>query len=97
MKSEHDDPFLTRFLTADPLCRSAALGASDYEFLILLRLLLTEVLSSESTEALQNLMTAIESNIRTQALLQGPSLADELIKERREEAARENNPRRVDT
>lgn len=91
MKPEQNNSFLTQFLAAQPLSQSTALGASNHEFLALLGLLLIEHLSPEATEALLRLMTAIDTNLKKQALMRGPSLAGELIAERRAEAARESD------
>lgn len=82
----------TRFHTAHPLSRRAALGASETEFLLLWEILPAEHLSPRAVESLLKLNAAIDSNLQTQALLRGPSLADELIAERRAEAARELDP-----
>jgi hypothetical protein len=97
MKPGQDNLFLTRFLMAHPLSRSSALGASDNEFLDLLKLLETEHLSPNTADALMRLMTAIDINLNAQELLRGPSLAEELIAERRAEAARENDQKKGDT
>lgn len=89
MEPDQPNPHLTRVRAAHPLSRRAALGASETELLILLEILTAEHLSPRAVEALLKLNAAIDSNLQTQALLRGPSLADELIAERRAEAARE--------
>lgn len=89
---DQPNPQLTRFRSAHSLSRRAALGASVTEFLILWETLSAEHLSPRAVEALLGLNAAIDSNLQTQALLRGPSLADELIAERRAEAASELGP-----
>lgn len=92
MKPDQPNPHFTHFRTAHPLSRRAALGASETEFLLLWEILLAEHLSPRAAEALLKLNAVIDRNLQTQVLLRGPSLADELIAERRAEAARELDP-----
>jgi hypothetical protein len=90
MKPDQADTIVSRFRSAHPLSRHAALGACESEFLALWELLPAEKLSPRAVEALLKLNAAIGRDLQTQTLLRGPSLADELIQERRAEAERES-------
>lgn len=90
MKPDQADTIFSRFRSAHALSRRAALGACESEFQALWELLSAEKLSPKAVEALLKLNVAIDSDLQTQALLRGPSLADELIQERRDEAERES-------
>ncbi len=84
------DTIFVRFRSAHALRRRASLAACEAEFLALWELLPTEHLSPKAVETLLKLNAAIETGLQPQTLLDGPSMADELIKERRAEAERES-------
>lgn len=89
MEPNQANTLYSRFRSAHPQSRCAALGGAESEFLTLWELLSAEHLSPVAADALLKLNAAIDGNLKTQTLLRGPSLADELITERRAEAKRE--------
>ena len=90
MDPDQASTHFSRFRSAHQLSRRGALAASETEFLALWELLPAEQLSPRALDALQKLSATIDSSLKTQALLRGPSMADELIAERRAEAVKES-------
>jgi hypothetical protein len=91
MNPDQGDNIFVRFHSANALRRRASLAACEAEFLALWELLPTEQLSPKAVETLLKLNAAIETDLLPQTLLDGPSMADELIQERRAEAVRESS------
>ncbi len=83
------DSIIDRFRSAHSLRRRASLAACEDEFIALWELLPTEQLSPKAVETLMKLNAAIETGLLPQTLLDGPSMVDELIQERRAEAVKE--------
>lgn len=91
MNPRQVDTIIDRFRAAHSLRRRAALAACEDKFIALWELLPTEQLSPKAVDTLMKLNAAIETGLLPQTLLDGPSMADELIQERKAEAVRESS------
>lgn len=91
MNSDQANTIFLRFRSANALRRRASLAACEAEFIALWELLPAEQLSPKAVETLLKLNAAIETGLQSQTLLEGPSMAEELIQERRAEAKGESS------